>query len=239
MTGAIVKQPREVLHPALAVAHPVAVLGCAVASRGLVPAAAPLAAVAAIGDDVVTVTLTGGADGERYLVTVLVRDAAGAEREHELEVAVIDAAWALPDGGAPMLSIAGFVERFGLDEVVRMTDADGSGRVDRALLVQALAAAQALAEAHLAGRYALPLAAVPAVVELAIADLARARLYPRGAPEGVAEAARVATRTLERIAEGRLALGLPAAAQPAAAPTDAPVLIAPGPRAYPDGLADY
>ncbi|MFN3432554.1 MAG: phage protein Gp36 family protein, partial [Candidatus Sericytochromatia bacterium] len=39
--------------------------------------------------------------------------------------------------------------------------------------------AQAIAEAHIASRYALPLATVPRILEMAVGDLARARLYPR------------------------------------------------------------
>lgn len=241
MIATLVKQPREVLHPVLAFATaPIAaVVSTQVTARGLVAGAAALGAAAAIADGQVAVTLTGGSDGERYLVTVVAQDDAGAELESELDIAVIEGAWALPDGGAPMLSIDAFVRHVGLDEVVRATDLTGAGRIDRELLVSALSAAQALAESHLAGRYALPFVAVPPVVALAIVDLARARLYPRGAPEGVDAAAKLAWRTLERIAEGKLSLGVPEAERPAAPVSDTPVLIAPGRRAYPGGLDDY
>ena len=245
MLTTLVKQPSETLRPAPAFdtdAPIAAVLGVTVAARGLIPGAAALAAAATLAAGLVTLSLAGGTDGERYLVTVRVSDAAGAELESEVEVAVIDATWALPGGGAPYLLITDFVARFGVDEVVRMTDATGSGRIDRELLTAALADAQAVADFHLGARYRVPLASVPPIVALAIADLARARLYPRGAPDGVAEAAKAATRLLERVQSGAAPLaGLPpgAGAPAAEAPSEAPVLFFSAGRAYPDGLADY
>ncbi len=241
MIVTLLKQPGETLRPIVPFATSAqiaATLATTTVARGLVPGGAPLVAAASVAGGSVTLALVGGADGERYLVTVRARDAAGAELESEVEVTVIDCTWALPDGGAPWLGIAGFVRRFGLDEVVRMTDSDGSGRIDRDLLVDALTDAQAIAAAHVADRYALPLASVPRVLEMAVGDLARARLYPRGAPEGVADQAKAAARLLERLQAGQVSLGLPAAESPATA-SDTPVLIAPGLRAYPDRLADY
>lgn len=148
MIVTLLKQPGETLRPVVpfATSAPIAaILATTTVARGLVPGGAPLVAAASVAGGSVTLALVGGADGERYLVTVRARDAAGAELESEVEVTVIDCTWALPDGGAPWLGIAGFVRRFGLDEVVRMTDSDGSGRIDRDLLVDALTDAQAIA----------------------------------------------------------------------------------------------
>lgn len=242
MTRVVVKQPGErLVERETFAAAAVRVDQLAVQARGLVAGAAALQAVATLGGATVQLALSAGADGERYLVTLRAELAGGAVEERELEVAVVDFGWALPGGGAPYLSIGDFVARFGLDEVVRMTDAAGAGRIDRELLTRALADAQAIADAHLAGRYLLPLAAVPPIVALAVADLARNRLYPRGAPDGVAEQARAATRLLERIQAGQMVLDAAAAgaAPPAEAPSAAPVLIAPGQRRYPDGLEGY
>jgi phage gp36-like protein len=180
----------------------------------------------------------GGADGESYLTSVRIRDASAQELELDGEIAVIEAGWTMPDGGAPWLSIADFVARFGLEETVRMTDEAGTGRIDRNLLVGALTAAQAIAEVHVSAIYALPLSVVPEIVKLAVGDIARARLYRRGAPEGVAEQAKAQTRLLERIGEGKLPL--PALTRPAAAPSSTPILVAPGERVYPRGRwSDY
>jgi phage gp36-like protein len=241
MITTLVKQPGEQLLAPVRFERPIAwPRPATVAARGLVAEAAPVVAgPPQVVDGGVRLLLSGGTDGERYLVTVAAETPGGELLEGEVELLVLDSTWATPDGGAPWLSIAGFIRRFTLDEVVRMTDPDGSGRIDRGLLVDALTDAQAIAEAHVAGRYALPFATVPRVIELAIADLARARLYPRGVPDAVDAAAKAALRLLEAIAAGRTTLGVPAADVPAAPASAAPVLIAPGCRHYPDGLADF
>lgn len=234
------KQPAETLTlrpPFGAEERMLEVVAVQAAARGLVPGADPLTVTGSVIDGVVSVRAIGGSDGERYLVTVTATTQTAQLLEAEVEVVVIDGAWQLPDGGTPYLSIARFVEMVGLDEVLAQTDIDGSGRVNRGLIVGALTAAQATADAHVAARYPVPLTAVPPIVELAVVDLARARLYPKGAPDGVADAAKVAADTLKRISTGALPLGI--ATPPAEAPSDAPVLISPGYRAYPDGLRDY
>jgi phage gp36-like protein len=239
--GALIKQPAEELKRSLPVSDAgalVQLVEVVAEARGLVTGSAPLTVAGELTAGMLFVHLAGGSDGERYLVTARVEDAAGEIREAEMEVAVIEAAWITPEGGAGYLSIADFVARYGLEETVRMTDGDGSGRIDRTLLVGALAAAQAIADAHLAARYAVPLTTVPEIVKLAIGDMARARLYPGGAPEGVDAQAKAQLKLLERIATG--ALPLPALEAIAPAATSTPILIDPGVRRYPPGcLADY
>jgi len=242
MIATILKQPGETLRPAVAFsgnASIAAIRAVTVTARGLVPGAAALGANATLSGGTVTLALSGGSDGERYAVTVRGDDAQGQTLESEVEVVLIESSWATPDGGAGWLSIAAFVKRFTLDEVVRMTDIDGSGRIDRDLLIGALVDAQAIAEAHIASRYALPLATVPRILEMAVGDIARTRLYPRGAPEGIADQAKAAMALLVRIQKGEATLGVPAAVLPAEAVSDAPILIAPGRRAYSDWLKDY
>lgn len=186
----------------------------------------------------VVVTASGGLDGERYLVTARARLADGEIAEREIDLAIVDGTWAMPDGGTPYLSIADFVGRFGFDEAVRMTDGEGAGRIDRALLIGALADAQAIADSYLAVRYQVPLATVPPIIEMIVADLARARLYPRGAPEGIADAAKLAEQRLKSIQSGAMNLGLPIAQAPSAA-EEAPIRFVAGKRAYPNGLEEY
>lgn len=236
----ILKQPAEVLRHVVrfgAGFAPIGVISASAEARGLVSAAAALGVAHELAGDVVTLELSGGDDGEIYLVTLRTEQADGGEAEGEIEVMVVDGAWSMPDGGAPYLSIAEFVGRFGLPEVIRMTDGIGDGRIDRAMLVGALVNAQSVADAHICARYAVPLASPPQIVKKIVGDLARAELYPAGAPDGVADQAKQSLRMLERIQSGAMPLAM--AEPPAEAVSDNPVLIAPGYRAYPDGLRDY
>lgn len=236
----IVKQPAEISRLPMefgGAATIDALIGVDVAVRGLVAGALPLTAEGQLFAGALTLVVEGGSDGERYLVTVTVDDALGSRVEEEVEVAVLDLAWAMPDGGAPMLTIAEFVERFGLDESVRMTDERGDGRIGKDLLVGALTAAQAIVTAPLAARYDLPFADVPQIVKVWIGDIARGRLYPNGAPDGVDAAVKAAMRALERIEDGKSSLG--PGVQPAPPSSDGGVSFHSGGRSYPDGLAGY
>ena len=237
----VVKQPSELLKKNLAfdtAAAIASIVDVSAAKRNLVPGSSGLVVAGALTAGMLFVTMSGGTDGERYLVTGQVEDADGQSLEAELEVAVIDGAWQTPDGGDGYLSITEFVANFGLDEVVRMTDVAGDGRIDRDLLVNALAAAQALADAYVAARFTVPLVSPPQLVKTIVADLARARLYPNGAPEGVGDAAKAATALLVQIGAGKLQLpGIDAAAETPATDTPAPVVVSPGTRQY--GRADF
>lgn len=235
----IVKQPSEVLRLPMefgGVSTIGALVGIDVAARGLVSGTAALVAAGVIFAGALTLELSGGGAGEHYLVTITVDDAGGARRQEEVEVAVLDLAWAMPDGGAPMLTIAEFVQRFGLDETIRMTDERGDQRIGKELLVGQLVAAQAIVQAALGARYTLPLDAVPEIVKVWIGDIARARLYPHGAPDGIDAPARAALRALERIEDGKSSLPGAAAAPPS---DEGGVAFHSGGRAYPDGLQGF
>ncbi|MFY9350104.1 MAG: DUF1320 domain-containing protein [Sphingobium sp.] len=236
---AILKQPSETLHRPVTfngVSTVTALHSVEVAARGLVAGAAELRVVPQLFAGAVTLAISEGSDGERYLITAIADDAEGQRAETELEIAVIDMTWVMPDGGTPYLTIAEFIDRFTLEEVLVMTDT-GKGWIDRGLLVGALVNAQAVADAHMAARYAVPLADAPLIVKKIVGDLARAELYPRGAPDGVDAQAKASMRMLERIQSG--ALPVPSATVPAAAPAQDDILIAPGRRGYPDGLKGY
>lgn len=236
----IVKQPVEVSRLPMefgGIATISALVGIEVADRGLVSGAQLVEVEGQLFSGALTLVVEGGTAGERYLVTVTVDDATGARVQEEVEVVVLDLAWAMPDGGAPMLTIAEFVDRFGLDETVRMTDERGDGRIGKDLLVGALISAQAKVEAPLTSRYALPLVDVPQIVKVWIGDIARASLYPNGAPEGIDGPAKLALRALERIEDGKSSLpGVPAAAAPTEGGT---VSFHSAGRRYAGGLTDY
>lgn len=225
------KSPQETLVEDLGLAQ--AIVSVTSEARGLVSGSASLDLDDAIVAGRASLSIGGGSDGELYLITALL-DTVGASRDTQIELAVLDGSWTMPGGGAPMLSIEAFVDRFGLDEIILLTDA-GDGRIDRKMLIGALSDAQAQAEAYLADRYTLPLATVPQLVEMAVADIAHARLYRRELPKNVEDAQKIAMRNLEAIGSGKIKLGIPLAPST----TSDPVLIAPGRPVYGDRLKGY
>lgn len=235
----IVKQPEEIMRLPMqfgGVSTIDALVGVDVQARGLAPGAAALIAAGVLFAGALTLELRDGGAGEHYLVTVTVDDATGVRAQEEIEVAVLDLAWTMPDGGAPMLTIAEFVQRFGLDETVRMTDGRGDGRIGKDLLVGQLVAAQAIVQAALPSCYALPPGAVPEIVKVWIGDIARSRLYPSGAPEGVDAPAKAAMRALERIEEGKAS---PPGAMAAPPSDEGEISFHSGGRTYPGGLRSF
>jgi hypothetical protein len=108
----IIKQPAEIVqHRLFDGAGIVSVASVSAIGRGLVSGSAAITATAQLTQNAVIVELTGGTDGERYLVTVRADDDAGGLREAELEVAVLDAVWATPGGGSGPRWL-GSVDRF-------------------------------------------------------------------------------------------------------------------------------
>ncbi len=103
---------------------------------------------------------------------------------------------------------ADMIARFGEPELIQLTDRQGLGVIDATVLDQALFDADVQIDAHLAGRYSLPLDPVPAVLVPFACDLARLALYTDAAPETVQKRADKATRFLELVAKGTIQLGL-------------------------------
>jgi len=220
-----IKQPFETLALGLGFSEPMAsVSDVAVAPRGLVAAGPALVAGAPVVDGLtITLPLSGGTDGERYLITVQAAAASGELLEREAEVAVVDLTWAVPEGGTSYLTVASFVERTGLDLAVRISDTEGSGRIEAARLGKALADASAEVESYLAARFALPIATVSPLLEGLVFDIALARLWTGDAPESVRDRATAATARLRDLAKGLITLPGAAALTPADA-SPAPVL---------------
>lgn len=225
------KSPQETLVEDLGPAQ--AIVSVTSEARGLVSGSGALALDDTIASGHASLSIGGGTDGELYLITALISTIAG-ERDTQIELAVLDGSWTMPGGGAPMLSIEAFVDRFGLDEIIMLTDA-GDGRIDRKMLIGALSDAQSQAEAFLADRYTLPLATIPPLIEMIVADIAHARLYRRELPKNVEDAQKIAMRNLDMIASGKIKLGI----SPAPSTSTDPVVFAPGTPAYPDRLKGY
>lgn len=236
----LIKEPAELLRQQLSfggVTTITSLTSIAVQSLGLVPGSQSPVVTHVLFAGALTIEISGGTHGERYTILIDVIDADAQPRTEEIALAVLDQGWTMPDGSAPMLSIKSIIARFGIDEVVRMTDERGDGRIGKDLLVAALIDAQGMVAAHVGARYALPFDQVPSIIEMYIADIARGRLYPGGTPEGILANARYALKQLERIQTG--AMPLAGAAPAEAGASEWPVLHHSGGRTYPDGLKSY
>ncbi|HYH17575.1 MAG TPA: DUF1320 domain-containing protein [Azospirillum sp.] len=113
---------------------------------------------------------------------------------------------------------AALVARYGTKKLVDLTDREQpyTETIVDAVLDQAIASAAAVIDAHLAGRYALPLASVPAVVAQIAGTLSIAGLYIDDAPAKVTADYQQAMKMLRDIRDGSLALDV-AGVEPAAA----------------------
>ena len=96
--------------------------------------------------------------------------------------------------------------RYGSVELAQLSDRVNGSVIDVTVVARALADADAEIDAWLGGRYALPLASVPAVLERVACDIARYRLYDDRATEQVRQRYEDAIRDLKAIAAGTLAL---------------------------------
>jgi phage gp36-like protein len=105
---------------------------------------------------------------------------------------------------------ADMIDRFGAEQLTRLSDRSGVvDTLDAAVIATALEDAAAEIDAHLAGRVALPLPAVPRLLtriacDLAYADLLGDRIDAVKGAEGRRDAAR---EMLRQIRAGDLALG--------------------------------
>lgn len=100
--------------------------------------------------------------------------------------------------------------RFGADELIALTDRGLTGQLDPNVLQGALDDASAEIDTYLAGRYTLPLTAVPKFVGGICCDIARYRLSgASGTLETtvVRDRYRDAVRFLELAAAGKVTLG--------------------------------
>lgn len=112
---------------------------------------------------------------------------------------------------------------FGAEEVLQLADRDRSGAPDAEFVLSALDRTDGLIDGYLAGRYVLPLATVPKVLNTVACDIARYFLYEDAAPERVRQAYDDALRWLRDVAMGKFLLPVDPLA-------DGP--LAPGPPAH-------
>ncbi len=110
------------------------------------------------------------------------------------------------------------IDRFGSERLRELTDieAPATGAIRASVLMAKLADADAEIDGYLVGRYALPMAAWPAVLKVHACSIAWYRLLGSLADAGARQDYEDATTYLVKVAEGRVVLVAPAAA-PAAA----------------------
>jgi phage gp36-like protein len=120
--------------------------------------------------------------------------------------------------------------RFGLEELIQLTDRAFAGTPDMGVVEAALADASQLIDGYLAGRYTLPLSETPAPIKRACCDISRHYLHGNGAPEDVRRAYDDAVSLLRAVAAGKYRLPIPSTGQePAASLTgETTVLAVPG-----------
>jgi phage gp36-like protein len=132
------------------------------------------------------------------------------------------------------------VDRFGEHPLLQATDrADPpAGTIDDGAVDRAIADAEAEVNAHLAGRYDLPLASVPEVLKRWTCDIAFYLILGEAAGERVQKRYEDVMKSLRLVAAGELTLGVDAASQEVASNGGAQVKA--GSRVFDDeSLADY
>ena len=101
------------------------------------------------------------------------------------------------------------IYRFGESEVIQITR--GTTTVNSSVLAEAQAQADAEIDGYLRGRYALPLAGTPEIINRCACDIARWILYSGVITEEVERRYKRSIELLEKIAKGDIQLGLLAA----------------------------
>lgn len=193
-------------------------------SRTGSPATALVKESEATSDTAAQIGWSGGVDGVEYRTTVRVRDTANNEHELDGSIFVSDTKFVLPLGvTSTYLTGEEYVDRFGYEETVRLTDETRSGTIDGPAIMAALADASQLADSYVAVRYNLPLPIpVPEVLKQVVADLARERLHKTKPTPMVTANADRARSTLRDIAGGRATLVLDTGAEVESPPETLP-----------------
>lgn len=112
------------------------------------------------------------------------------------------------------LTTADYLNRFGEQEAVRLTDETRSGVVDTVKVETAIADAVEIVNGYVGGRYSVPIANPPRILRSMVAALARELLHKTRPTPEVKDAADRARAQLKDVSIGRL--GLPVATGEAA-----------------------
>jgi phage gp36-like protein len=131
------------------------------------------------------------------------------------------------------------IDRFGQTELIQLTDLAGAGTINATEVARALADADGEIDGYLAGRYALPLPAIPKIITGYACDIARYRLYKGVIAETVQKNYDQAIKFLSLVAQGKISLG-PDATGNQVAPVAGGPAITQGTRTFtPGNLRDF
>ncbi len=109
--------------------------------------------------------------------------------------------------------------RFGVEELIQLTDRDNNNSIIAVVVDQAIADAASEIDGYvLAAGYSLPLVNVPVILRTYACDIARYRMYDDHAPEQVTKRYEDALRFLRLLSRGEVSLG---AKQPGGEPHSA------------------
>lgn len=96
------------------------------------------------------------------------------------------------------------------DDLLQLTDDEGSGEVNTDIIDQHIAIADELVDGYLRGRYPVPLDPVPGIIRVCAADITLYRLYGRRAhvepPKDLLDRYKNALKLLETIQKGAIVL---------------------------------
>lgn len=129
--------------------------------------------------------------------------------------------------------------RYGADELVQLTDTEGTGEADAAKIAAAIADAEQTVNGYVAGRYAVPLTPVPAQVRRWACDLARYYLHPVAVSELVEKNYQAAIAGLKDVSKGVICLAAEGANVAAAPADDYAALIDAPPSVMAEFLRDF
>lgn len=118
-------------------------------------------------------------------------------------------------------TLAALTARYGADMLIRATDRGdvATGVIDAAVVAKACQDASDVIDGYLAGRYALPLVTVPALIAALAEDLAIWRIHPYEPDPKLKADYEAAMRSLRDIAAGTIRLPV-AGVEPAAIGTN-------------------
>ena len=101
-----------------------------------------------------------------------------------------------------------YESRFGVDELIQLTDKDGVGQVDDTAWSQAQVDGDAEIDSWLQSRYVIPLASVPTVLVRISCDIYRYYLHGTQVPEFIEKRYSAAITFLKALSKGDVNLNL-------------------------------